>query len=146
MEPSVENEGGQRDDILQLRAQLNLLKELNQLKDERMQELAVRSNVEQVKLQEEGAQLAQDNSALREVVHGLNKDVLRLEHEVDGLKSANNGEYICCITKRAGLPNLANPPQQNQSSELPIPINFEFLKAPKLLRPRLHAKLLTSSF
>ena len=139
----MENEGGQRDDILQLHAQLNLLKELNQLKDERMQELAVRSKVEQVKLQEEGAQLARDNSALREVVHGLNS---RLEHEVDGLKSANNGEYICCITKRAGLPNLANPPQQNQSSELPIPINFEFLKAPKLLRPRLHAKLLTSSF
>ena len=88
-EDQREGGDGGRDEILQLRGQIKLLRELNELKDEKIQERAVAAKVEQVELQEEGAKLARENDSLRAEVHASTKDMLRLEFEV---KRLNDGE------------------------------------------------------
>ena len=82
------------DETLQLQGQINLLKELVELKDGQIQEWAVRSKVEETKWREEGSRLVGENAALRNTASALNNDIIRLEHEVEGLKRANDGELI----------------------------------------------------
>jgi len=88
---------GWGDENVRLQAEVNLLKELIELKDEQIQEWAVRSNVDQFKWREEGCRLTEENFALRNEVCTLKKNALSLEHEVDGLKRANDGEFILVL-------------------------------------------------
>ena len=90
-----ENEEEGRDGILRLlrdQVALNELKKAIQAKDEKIQELDTNAKLEQVRLQEEATQLAEYNSALRNNVSMLEKDVLHLQRYVDGLKELNDGE------------------------------------------------------
>jgi uncharacterized protein (DUF3084 family) len=76
-----------RDGILRLlrdQVALNEFKKAIQAKDEKIQELDINAKLEQVRLQEEATQLAEYNSALRNNVSMLEKDVLHLQRYVDG--------------------------------------------------------------
>lgn len=87
-------------EILRLRAQLAILKDVIEAKDQRMQEYAINAKITQLKLEEEGTQLARSNAALREEVLALNETVSLLEHVVDDLKHAANGAYHIPVTSR----------------------------------------------
>jgi hypothetical protein len=91
------SEQGWRDEKVRLQAEVHLLKELIELKDGQIQEWAVRSKGDQVKWLEEGCRLAEENSALRNEVCTLKKDVLCLEHKADELQRANDGEFILVL-------------------------------------------------
>jgi hypothetical protein len=93
------SEQGWKDENVRLQAEVNFHKELIQLKDEQLQEWAVRSKDDQFKWREEGFRLAEENSSLRNEVCMLKKDVLCLKHEADGLKRANDGEFILVLLR-----------------------------------------------
>jgi hypothetical protein len=98
---TVGNESdGPRDEILRLRAQLAVLKDVIEAKDQRMQEYAINAKITQVKLEEEGAQLARSNAALREEVLALNETVSLFEHVVNDRNHAANGVYHTPVTSR----------------------------------------------